>query len=132
MSNYAEARQNVWKTIQKAVDCGLIRLSAGNFSVRTADGNVAITPAGIKYDKLTVEQIAIVDLDGNHVDGPCRSSSETPMHTAIMRNLPHVQAICHTHSPFAMTFAVLGKEIPMINTETLVCGAPLPPCAAGR
>jgi len=124
--SYEAVRQEVYNTVMKAVDCGLIRLSAGNISARTSDGNVAITPAGIKYDVLTPDQIAIVDLRGNHIDGPCRASSETPMHTAILRNLPEVGAVCHTHSPYAMTFAVLGKEIPLINLELLVCGAPIP------
>jgi L-fuculose-phosphate aldolase len=124
--SYAEVRRHLYQTVMKAVDCGLIRLSAGNFSVRTEDGHVAITPAGIKYDALTPEQIAVVDLDANHVDGPCRASSETPMHTAILRSLPGVGAVCHTHSPFAMTFAVLGEPIPMVNLELLVCGAPIP------
>lgn len=124
--NYFEIRQEVLAVVNKAVASGLVRLSAGNFSMRTADGNVAITPSGIKYDKLKGGQIAIVDLDGNHIDGPCKASSETPMHTAILRNLPHVGAVCHTHSPYAMTFAVVGQEIPMVNTELLVVGAPIP------
>ena len=127
--DYLVYRKQLLEVVKKAVDTGLIRLSAGNFSVRTADGNVAITPSGIKYDKLEVDQITIVDLDGNHIDGPCKASSETPMHTAIYRNLHHVNAICHTHSPFAMTFAVLGQEIPIINLETLFCGGPIPVAA---
>lgn len=124
--DYSKVRQEVLTTVKKAVDNGLTRLSAGNFSIRTEDGNVAITPSGIKYDQLTAEQITIVDIEGNHVDGPCKASSETPMHTSILRNLPHVNAICHTHSPYAMTFAVVGKEIPMVNLELLMCGAPIP------
>lgn len=123
---YNDVRQQLYNAIQKAVKDGLIRASAGNFSIRTADGHVAITPAAIPYDVLQPEEIAIVDLDGNHIDGPKRSSSETPMHTAMMRHLPEVGAICHTHSAFAMTFAVLGQEIPMVNLELLVCGAPIP------
>lgn len=124
--DYADVRQMVYDYIQKAVKDDLIRASAGNFSMRTADGYLAITPSAIPYDVLKPEEIAIVDLDGNHIDGPCKASSETPMHTAMMRHLPQVGAICHTHSTFAMTFAVLGKEIPLINLEILVCGGPIP------
>ncbi|MEZ4865867.1 MAG: class II aldolase/adducin family protein [Caldilineaceae bacterium] len=124
--SYGEVRQKVLTVVQKAVACGLVRLSAGNFSMRTADGHIAITPSAIKYDVLTADQIAIVDVNGKHIDGPNKSSSETPMHTAIFRNLPEVGAICHTHSPYAMTFAVVGQEIPMVNLELLVCGAPIP------
>jgi len=124
--SYSQIRQHVLEVVQKAVATGLVRLSAGNFSMRTEDGYVAITPSAIKYDKLTADQIAIVDLDGNHIDGPCRASSETPMHTVILRSLPQVGAVCHTHSPYAMTFAVANREIPLINVEMLVVGAPIP------
>ncbi len=104
----------------------MIRAAVGNLSMRTPDGQVAITPSAIKYDQLKPEEIAIVDLDGNHVDGPCKASSETPMHTAILRSLPEVGAMCHTHSPFGMTFAVAGKAIALVNTEAMGIGAPVP------
>jgi len=126
---YLQVRKQLFGVVQKGVAAGLIHASAGNFSMRTPDGYVAITPSGIKYDQLKPEEIAIVDLDGTHIDGPCKASSETPMHTTILRSLPGVGAVCHTHSPFAMTFAVVGKEIPMVNTELLVCGAPIPVAA---
>jgi L-fuculose-phosphate aldolase len=124
--SYDNVRQKVLAVVRKAVAAGLVRASAGNFSMRTEDGHVAITPAGIKYDVLTADQIAIVDLEGRLVDGPCRASSETPMHTTILRSLPDVGAVVHTHSPYAMTFAVAGREIPNVNLELLVCGAPIP------
>ena len=124
--NYREVREHLFSVVQKAVNAGLIRAAVGNLSMRTPDGYVAITPTGIKYDQLRPEEIAIVDLDGSHIDGPCKASSETPMHTAILRNLPEVGAMCHTHSPFAMTFAAVGKEIGLINTEAMGCGAPIP------
>jgi L-ribulose-5-phosphate 4-epimerase len=127
--NYMEVREQLFHVVQKGVAAGLIRGSAGNFSMRTPNGYVAITPAGIKYDQLKPEEIAVVDLDGAHIDGPCKASSETPMHTIILRNMPEVGAVCHTHSPFAMTFAVVGQEIPMVTTELLVVGAPIPVAA---
>lgn len=126
MSSYADTRQAVYQTVMEAVALNLIRASAGNVSVRTEDGHVAITPATIKYKDLKPEQIAIVDLNGVHIDGPNRSSSETPMHTSILRNCPHINAICHTHSVYGMTFAVLGEEIPMVNLELYTIGAPIP------
>lgn len=126
MTNYQEVREELFAAVKKAMDEGLLRISEGNLSLRTPDGHVAITPSGIQYKQLKPEEIAIVDLDGGHIDGPCKASSETPMHTAIMRNLPEVGAICHTHSPFAMTFAAAGKDIELINLEAMGCGAPIP------
>jgi L-ribulose-5-phosphate 4-epimerase len=119
-------REQVYQTVMKACNAGLIRLSAGNISARTEEGFVAITPTGIKYDVLRPDQIAIVDMDGKYVDAPFKPSSETPMHTAILRNMPEVGAVCHTHSLIAMTFASIGKEIPRITLELFTCGAPIP------
>jgi L-ribulose-5-phosphate 4-epimerase len=123
---YQNIREQVYQTVMKALDNDLIRLSAGNISTRTEDGHIAITPSGVKYTDLIPEQIAIIDLDGRPIDAPLTPTSETPMHTIIMRHLPEVGAIVHTHSLYAMTFAVLGQAIPNINLETLVCGAPIP------
>jgi len=123
---YKEIRDQVYLTVTKAQASGLVRLSAGNFSMRTEDGNVAITPSGIKYDVLKPEEIAIVDLDGNYIDARNKPSSELPMHLEILRNLPEVGAICHTHSPFAIAFAMLANEIPPVNLELMFCGAPIP------
>ncbi len=123
--NFKLTREQLLDTVQKATEVDLIRMSAGNISTRTEDGLVAITPSGIKYHSMQAEDISIVDLEGNLIEGP-KPSSETPMHTAIYRNLPDVGSICHTHSTFAITFAMLGDEIPIANLELVVCGAPIP------
>ena len=115
---YQSIREEVLETVVKATEVDLIRLSAGNVSARFEDDLVAITPSGVKYRGMTPEDISIVDLDGKLIDG-LRPSSETPMHTAIYRSLPHVHSICHTHSPFAMTFAMLGEEIPLTSIRPL-------------
>jgi L-fuculose-phosphate aldolase len=74
---------------------------------------------------MKTEDISIIDLDGNHIDGP-KSSSETPMHTAIYREIPRAQSIVHTHSMNAMVFAHLGNDVPLASVELMVCGAPIP------
>ena len=126
MTDFLSIRQEVYATVMKALEAGLIRLSAGNISARFQDDLVAITPSGVKYDSLKPEQIAIVDLHGKPLQAPFKPSSETPMHTAIYRNLPGVSAVCHTHSPYAITFAILGKEVPPVSLELFTCGAPIP------
>ena len=122
---YASVREQLLDTIAQAVKVDLIRLSAGNISTRTKDGLIAITPSGVKYQNMKKTDVSIIDLDGNLIDG-LKPSSETPMHTAIYRHLPKVNSICHTHSSFAITFAMLGKMIPAMNLELVVCGAPIP------
>lgn len=122
---YQATRERVFETVMRANQAGLIRLSAGNISTRMEDGLVAITPSGIKYEDLAAADISIIDLDGKLIDGP-KPSSETPMHTAIYRKLPQVGAICHTHSLYAITFAMLGDDVPLVNLELMACGAPIP------
>lgn len=124
--SYDEIRAQVHRTTMNAVDAGLIRLSVGNISARTEEGQIAITPSGIRYDILRPEDIAIVDPDEHPVDAPKKPSSETPMHTAIYRAMPEVGAIIHTHSPYALAFAALREDIPITNIELFLCGAPIP------
>lgn len=118
-------REELLGTVVKANEVDLIRLSAGNISTRIGKDLVAITPSGVKYHQMKLEDISIVDLDGNLIDG-LTPSSEMPMHTAIYRNLAEVGGICHTHSSYAITFAMLGEEIPPVNIELSACGAPIP------
>lgn len=124
--SYADIREQVYQTVLRSVDAGLIRLSVGNISARIDTDLIAITPSAIPYDVLRPEQIAIIDLDGRYVDAPNKPSSEQAMHTAIYRALPEVGAILHTHSLYAITFSTLGREIPIVTIELFVCGAPIP------
>lgn len=123
--SYQDERDQLLKTVQQAYKVDLIRMSAGNISTRTTNDMVAITPSGIKYRFMKGEDISIVDLEGNLVEGP-KPSSETPMHTAIYRNIPRAISVCHTHSIYGMVFAMLKEDIPVMNIELMVCGAPIP------
>jgi len=122
---YQSTRERLLDAVIKANEVDLIRLSAGNISTRTEDELVVITSSGVEYRNMTIEDISIVDLDGKLIEG-LKPSSETPMHTAIYRNMPDVGSIFHTHSTFAIIFAMLGDDIPRANMELLVCGAPIP------
>ncbi len=123
--NYKTDREHLFEAVKKGTEVDLIRMSAGNFSLRTEENLIAITPGGIDYREMTLEDISIINLDGKLIEGK-KASSETPMHTAIYCNLPDVGGICHTHSNFAITFAMIGDPIPMANIELMVCGAPIP------
>ena len=63
-----------------------------------------------------------MDLKGSVVDGHFKPSSETPMHTLVLRERPDVNAVIHTHSTYALSFAVVGKQIPIVCTEGLGIG----------
>jgi L-ribulose-5-phosphate 4-epimerase len=125
MKDFFQEREKLLKYIQRGCEDGLIRLSSGNFSTRISDNLAAITPSGVLYQSMSVDDISIVDLEGNSVSGP-PPSSETPMHMAIYREVARVSSICHTHSVYAMVCAMLGDEIPLMSIELMVCGAPIP------
>jgi len=123
--SYQEEREQLLKIVQQAYKVDLIRMSAGNISTRIENDLVAITPSGIEYRHMKAEDISIIDLEGNLIEG-LKPSSETPMHTAIYRNVPRAKSVCHTHSIYGMVFAMLQEDIPVMNVELLVCGAPIP------
>lgn len=104
---YEKIRKQVLEAITEAVDKGLINGTSGNIAMRDDEEDVvAITPSGISYTGMTIEDIAIVDLDGKWLEGPYKPSSEVPMHTAVMRARPDVKATVHTHSMFATIMAM--------------------------
>jgi L-fuculose-phosphate aldolase len=122
---YKDYREQLYQYIQQGCQDGLIRLSAGNFSIRIDENLIAITPSGILYRSMTADDISIIDISGKLIEGR-PPSSETPMHTAIYEHIPRAKAICHTHSVYAMVFAQLEEDIPLISIELMVCGAPIP------
>lgn len=85
----------------------------GNISVRIPnDDLIAITPSGVEYDKIKPENIPIVDLEGNLIDGNMKASMELPLHLEIYRNREDVFAIIHTHSTYCTAMAIARKPIP--------------------
>lgn len=106
-------RRQVLDALYRAVDCGLIHGTSGNIAVRDFEENViAISPSGRAYGSMTPEDIAIVTLDGEWVDGPYKPSSETPMHTAVYRARPDVGATVHVHGLFSTVMAMEGDQLP--------------------
>lgn len=123
-----EQRKRVVETGLEALRRGIVHGTAGNFSERDrASGLIAISPSGIPYPETRVEDVVVVDVDGNIIEGRRRPSSETPMHTMVMRMFDHVDAIVHTHSHYATVVSTIRPYLPPILTETaLVVGARVP------
>lgn len=126
--NYSDEKQRVYRTALRLNEVNLIRLSAGNISYRTQDGKVAITPSGVPYNVMAPEDIVVIDLEGTIIDAKNdrKPSSEYLLHTSILKRLPDVNAVIHTHSYYAITFATLDRELPPVCIELLVTGGPIP------
>jgi L-ribulose-5-phosphate 4-epimerase len=106
----------------------LVAWTSGNVSARDPDsGLVVIKPSGIKFDDLTPENMVIVDLDGQMVEGDYKASSDTASHCYVYRHRNDVNGVVHTHSRYATAFAVLGREIPCVTTAMAdEFGGPIP------
>jgi len=118
-----DVRRDVWKHARQMWQAGLVVASAGNVSRRAdEDGRlVAITPASIPYETMAAGEIAIVDVaSGEAVDSIRPPSTELPMHLALYRARPDVQAIVHTHAPYVTTLSVLHEPLPAVIDEMLL------------
>ena len=97
---------------------GLVWMAGGTICARDPEsGLVVVTPSGLDYETLEPVDMTVVDMEMAVVDGRYRPSVATNLWIAILRARPDVQAIVHSHSPFATAFSVAGRPIPMI-TET--------------
>ena len=98
-------------------DNALVAWTSGNVSGRDPEsGLVVIKPSGIKFRDLRPENMVIVDVDGQLVEGAHKPSSDTASHCYIYRQRPDVYGIVHTHSRYATAFAALGRPIPCVLT----------------
>lgn len=96
---------------------GLVVGTFGNASaVDRESGLVAIKPSGVAYDQLKPENMVIVDLEGNTVEGKLRPSSDTPTHVHLYKAFEDIRGIAHTHSLFATSWAQSQKPIPCFGT----------------
>lgn len=96
---------------------GLVTYTWGNVSGIDRGSNlIVIKPSGVPYEELKVEDLVVVDLDGNQVEGKLKPSSDTPTHLVIYRNFNQVGGVAHTHSRWATSWAQAGKGIPALGT----------------
>lgn len=101
---------------KKLVTNGLTTGSGGNISVLNRELNlVAISPSGLDYFETETEDIVIVDLDGNVVEGDLKPSSEMGMHLIFYKNREDINGIVHTHSKFATAISCMGWELKPVH-----------------
>jgi L-fuculose-phosphate aldolase len=124
----ADLREQVAQVGMEALARGIVHGTAGNMSIRDPEsGLIAISPSGIPYPDVTPADVVIVNDAGDIVDGRRKPSSETPLHTMVMRARPDVRAIVHTHSHYSTVVSCIRPYLPPILTEVcLVVGARVP------
>lgn len=95
----------------------LVTFTWGNVSqIDRETGYFAIKPSGVDYDKLTPDDMVIMDLEGNKIEGRYNPSSDTPTHLELYRAFPKIGGVVHTHSPWATSWAQAGRGIPCYGT----------------
>ncbi len=117
-----KARQEVVEYGKKMSAAGLTNGTSGNISVYDADlGYMAISPSGIGYFDTKAEDVVVMDLAGNIIDGDKRPSSEYDLHANIYKKHSAMRAVVHTHSKYCTTFACMGEPIRAVHY--LIAGA---------
>lgn len=118
--NASETKALLLQVTKQAYADKMFAATSGNLSIYDREnGRMYITPGSYPYEIMTVDDVMVIDLDGNILDGPHKPSSEWRMHAAIYRAKEDVNAVVHTHSPFATAFAINNMEIPPILYELI-------------
>lgn len=112
-----ELKQAVYEANMALPRRGLVTYTWGNVSgIDREKGLFVIKPSGVDYDRLQPEDLVVMDLNGNRVEGRLNPSSDTPTHLALYRAFGQIGGIVHTHSPYATAWAQAGRAIPCYGT----------------
>ena len=110
-------KEDVFKANIELVEQGLVIYTWGNVSGIDRDsGLVVIKPSGVDYDTMTVDDMVVIDLQGNIVEGKLKPSSDTPTHLELYREFSDIGGVVHTHSEWATSWAQAGVDIPCYGT----------------
>jgi L-fuculose-phosphate aldolase len=113
-------RERVAAAARRLAADGLVLGTAGNVSERSGDV-VAVTPTGAALRELTGERVAVVDFDGNHVEGELSASSEIGLHLGVYHRYG-AGAVVHAHSPVATALSCVIDELPVVHYNMLLLG----------
>lgn len=117
---YYDMKKRVQETAVMAYNEKLVAGTSGNVSeYDKEEGVMAITPSNLSYKVMQPEDIIIMKLDGEVIEGKLNPSSEWRLHAGIYRKMDDVTAVMHTHSPYATSFAVTHENVPVILVEML-------------
>ncbi len=112
-----ELKKAVYEANMDLPKYGLVTFTWGNVSgIDREKGLFVIKPSGVDYDKLTPEDMVVMDLEGNKVEGKYKPSSDTATHLEIYKAFPEVGGVVHTHSSYATSWAQAGRSIPCYGT----------------
>lgn len=127
-----ELKEKVFQANLKLVEYNLVVLTWGNVSaIDRESGLFVIKPSGVPYNEMTAEDMVVMDLKGNKVEGKLNPSSDTPTHLELYNNFPTVGGVVHTHSSWACAWAQAGRDIPAYGTTHADFANGAVPCTRG-
>ncbi|BDR15384.1 L-ribulose-5-phosphate 4-epimerase [Vibrio sp. STUT-A11] len=110
-------RHQVWQANMDLQRHNLVTFTWGNVSgIDRESGLVVIKPSGVEYIELSAENMVVVDLQGEIIEGDLKPSSDTATHLELYRQFPSIGGIVHTHSSYATSWAQAGAAIPAFGT----------------
>ena len=110
-------KQEVYEANMALPKHDLVTFTWGNVSgIDRGSGLFVIKPSGVDYEKLTPDDMVVVDLEGKKVEGKLNPSSDTETHRVLYRAFPHIGGVVHTHSRWATTFAQAGQGVRAYGT----------------
>lgn len=112
-----ELKRLVYEANMELPARGLITYTWGNVSGIDREKSLfVIKPSGVDYENLHPEDMVVMDLNGNKVEGELKPSSDTPTHLELYKAFPEIGGVVHTHSPWAASWAQAGRSIPCYGT----------------
>ncbi|MCR5108159.1 MAG: L-ribulose-5-phosphate 4-epimerase [Lachnospiraceae bacterium] len=112
-----ELKKRVYEANMALPKYGLVTFTWGNVSeIDRESGLFVIKPSGVDYDVMTPDDMVVVDLNGNKVEGKYKPSSDTPTHVVLYNAFKEIGGIVHTHSSYATSWAQSGRDIPCYGT----------------
>ena len=112
-----ELKRQVYEANMLLPKYGMVTFTWGNVSaIDRESGLFVIKPSGVEYESMKPEDMVVMDLNGNRVEGKLRPSSDTPTHLELYKAFPEIGGIVHTHSSYATSWAQAGRSIPCYGT----------------
>ena len=112
-----ELKKKVYEANMELPRRGLVTYTWGNVSgIDRESGLFVIKPSGVDYDIMSPDDMVVMDLNGNRVEGKYKPSSDTPTHLELYKRYSEIGGIVHTHSPEATSWAQAGRSIPLYGT----------------
>jgi len=130
---YEETRQEIIDIAREIKSIGLVQMTGGNVSARMPNGDICVTPSGMPYEPMQPADVLVLNKDGEVIEGTLRPSVDTVALMYVYKHMPEINALIHTHQPYATAISLIGDELPACTTFlcNATCGSvPVAPFSA--